>query len=166
MSADEDLAQIARQEEELQFDRFDARAAWALGCRLRETAEARGAVLAIDVSLGGQTVFFSLMPGATPNNANWVRRKRNTTQFFQRSSYAIGLQMERDKTDFYGKFALTPADYAIHGGAFPLRVTGVGMVGTVAVSGLPQKEDHGLVVEVLAALLGRSAATGQAVQAR
>jgi uncharacterized protein (UPF0303 family) len=36
-----------------------------------------------------------------------------------------------------------------HGGAFPVIVHRVGMVGTVAVSGLPQADDHALVVEGL-----------------
>lgn len=155
MDLDIDLGRLARQENELQFEAFDAVAAWTLGCRLREEAGRRGAVLAIDVSLGGQTVFSSLMPGATPNNANWVRRKRNTVQLFHRSSYAVALQAEKDKINFFEKFALPAADYAAAGGGFPLRVTGTGVVGSVAVSGLPQRQDHGLVVEVLAALMGK-----------
>lgn len=153
MDLDNDLTRLALQEKELVFEAFDAGAAWTLGCRLREEAGRRGAILAIDVSLGGQTVFCSIMPGATPNNANWVRRKRNTVQFFHRSSYAVGLQAEKDKTNFFEKFALPPADYAVAGGGFPLRVIGTGVVGAVAVSGLPQRQDHGLVIEVLAALV-------------
>ena len=43
--------------------------------------------------------------------------------------------------------------YAAHGGAFPILLRGTGCIGTVAVSGLPQLEDHRLVVEVLEAVL-------------
>src|SRR5579883_2636195 len=46
-----------------------------------------------------------------------------------------------------------PDLFAAHGGAFPVLVAGVGLVGTVAVSGLPQLEDHLLVVEALQAFL-------------
>ena len=43
--------------------------------------------------------------------------------------------------------------YAAHGGAFPILLRGTGCIGTVAVSGLPQLEDHRLVVEALEAVL-------------
>ena len=45
---------------------------------------------------------------------------------------------------------LTFPEYAPHGGGFPLIVEGAGPVGVVIVSGLPQLEDHALVVECLA----------------
>jgi uncharacterized protein (UPF0303 family) len=139
----------------LQFERFDSGVAWELGLLMREMALQRGAVIAFDMSLGAQTLFFHSMPGATPNNANWVRRKRNTVLHFHRSSYGLGLQLERDKVDFTAKFGLSLSDYALHGGGFPVRVAQIGVVGAVAISGLPQREDHELVVEVLARFLGK-----------
>jgi uncharacterized protein (UPF0303 family) len=50
---------------------------------------------------------------------------------------------------------LSLADYATHGGSFPLAVKGAGVVGSVTVSGLPQRADHELAVEALCAVLGR-----------
>ena len=47
---------------------------------------------------------------------------------------------------------LADRDVADHGGSFPIVVDGVGCVGAVTVSGLPQREDHELVVEALAEL--------------
>jgi uncharacterized protein (UPF0303 family) len=44
---------------------------------------------------------------------------------------------------------LNETEFAPHGGAFPLMIKGVGIVGTITVSGLPQKEDHDFVVGVL-----------------
>ena len=46
-------------------------------------------------------------------------------------------------------------DYAAHGGSFPINVAGAGIVGSVTISGLPQREDHNLVVEALCLLTGR-----------
>ena len=42
-----------------------------------------------------------------------------------------------------------------HGGAFPLAVEGAGVIGTVVVSGLPQLDDHAMVVKALHQFLGR-----------
>ncbi len=38
---------------------------------------------------------------------------------------------------------------------FRCAVTGAGVVGSVTVSGLPQRADHELVIEALCAMLGR-----------
>jgi uncharacterized protein (UPF0303 family) len=49
---------------------------------------------------------------------------------------------------------LSIREVAPHGGSFPIVVAGVGCVGAATVSGLPQREDHELVVEALAAQCG------------
>lgn len=152
---DRDLARIAEQEQRLRFGRFDATTAWEVGCRLREAALARGAPVVVDVSLHGQRLFHAALPGATPDNAEWVRRKRNTVARFHRSSYAVGLSLKRQGTTLEAKFGLTLADHAAHGGGFPVLLAGTGCVGCVTVSGLPQREDHELVVAALEAQLGR-----------
>ena len=46
-------------------------------------------------------------------------------------------------------YLLSEKDYAPHGGSFPIIVKGTGMVGTITVSGLPQEEDHKLVVQTI-----------------
>jgi len=48
-----------------------------------------------------------------------------------------------------GTTGLDLRDYSTHGGCFPVFLTGTGCVGTITVSGLPQREDHELVVSVL-----------------
>lgn len=158
MSLESDLAKIALQERTLCFGKFDEGVAWELGCRLRAAAEKRGAALAIDITFGGRTVFGCALTGTSPNNADWIRRKRNTALHFHRSSYGFGLQLQNEQLDLAGKFGLTVSDYAVQGGAFPIRVDGAGVVGAVTVSGLPQREDHKLVVSVLAEFLGKTAA--------
>jgi uncharacterized protein (UPF0303 family) len=149
-----DLQSIAAQEKALVFPRFDVARAWQLGAYLREIATARGFALAIDVRTFGQPLFFSALDGATPDNIDWVRRKSNVVAHFRRSSYAIGLRMQQAGTTLVDKHGLAVSEYAPHGGAFPLTVAGAGVIGSVAVSGLPQRADHELVVEALAAELG------------
>jgi len=148
----EDLAKIADQERELQFVKFDEDAAWSLGSRLRSMAVAREAVAVIDVRRFGQPLFYTAIAGTSPDNAEWVRRKSNTVARFHRSSYGVGLEFG---ARLFDKYALSPADYAGHGGSFPIRVQGAGAIGSITVSGLPQRSDHELVVEALCAELGK-----------
>jgi uncharacterized protein (UPF0303 family) len=150
-----DIEQIALQEQRLQFERFDATTAWELGTLLKTTAEQRGVAVAIDIQLHGQPLFFFAMPGTTPDNVDWIRRKRNVVQRFHKSSYAMGLQLKQRGIQLGESFGVSPSDYATAGGCFPLILRGTGCVGTITVSGLPQREDHNLVVEALAEMLGQ-----------
>ena len=154
MDLAQDIACIAAQEERLVFARFDNASAWELGSRLKALAEARGVAVAIEIRIARETVFFHAMPGTTPANADWARRKRNTVDLLQQSSYGIGRELQRDGSSLEEKMALPARDFASHGGCFPLRVTGAGCIGTVTVSGLPQRDDHNMVVQVLADLCG------------
>ena len=90
---------------------------------------------------------------ATPDNADWVRRKSRVVEHFRRSSYAIGLRMQQTGSTLAEKHGLPIAEFAPHGGSFPLTVAGAGVIGSVTVSGMPQRADHELVVEALCAQL-------------
>jgi uncharacterized protein (UPF0303 family) len=155
MSIDDDLKRIALQEERLRLPRFDAAVAWELGLVLKAAADREGARVAIDISTPSYTLFSHAMEGATPDNAEWVRRKRNVTLRFFRSSYAVGLELKRDGRTLEERFGLSAADYMAHGGAFPVRLAGSSLViGAITVSGLPQREDHDLLSRALAEFLG------------
>ena len=134
--------------------RLDAQVAWELGHRLRTLAVDRGLSLVIDVRRFGQPLFYAALEGTTPDNVEWVRRKSNVVARFHRSSYAVGLGLKLKNTTLLERQGLPVADYATDGGSFPLSVTGSGVVGSVTVSGLPQRSDHELVVEALCGLLG------------
>jgi uncharacterized protein (UPF0303 family) len=154
MPITDDLTRIALQEQTLQFASFDESTAWALGSRLREFAMARNLAIVIDVRRFGQPLFYTALPGTTPDNVDWVRRKSNLTARFHRSSYAVGLELKAKNSSLAETYALPDAEYASHGGCFPIRVQGAGIIGSVTVSGLPQRADHALVIEALCAELG------------
>lgn len=148
MNLTNDLAKIALQEERLQFDAFTPDMAWQLGTRLKEAVKALGKSVAIDIQLVGQPLFFFAMPGTTPDNVDWIRRKRNVVHRYQRSSYAIGLEFQQKNTTLQER-GLDSRDHAPAGGCFPIRLRGTGFIGTITISGLPQREDHNVVVAVL-----------------
>ncbi|WP_331372374.1 heme-degrading domain-containing protein [Sinorhizobium chiapasense] len=152
MNIDNDLRRIALQERELQFERFNLDTAWELGATLRRMAAERKLGVVIDITLFSMQVFYAALEGATPDNPNWVRRKRNTVFRLFKSSYATGLSLLKQQTNLQAKLGLPDAEYAAHGGSFPIIVKGTGCIGAVTVSGLPQREDHNLVVGALAEL--------------
>jgi uncharacterized protein (UPF0303 family) len=155
MSISDDLARIAFQEQELQFASFDEETAWRLGSRLRAMAVAREFKIVIDVRRFGQPLFYTALAGTVPDNVDWVRRKSNVTARFLRSSYAIGLEMEAKQSNLFDRYGLAVSEYASHGGCFPIRVVQAGGIGSVTVSGLPQRADHELAVEGICGELGR-----------
>ena len=146
----QDRAHIAMQEKQLVFPSFDANAAWSLGNTIRALAVERGLSVVIDIRRFGdphQQLFYTALPGTTPDNARWVERKLKIVSRFHRSSYAAGLYLQEQGTTFEAKYSLPDADYATHGGAFPITLAGTGIVGSVTVSGLPMRADHELAVE-------------------
>jgi len=150
----EDIEKILVQEKTLVFGAFDEAAAFDLGSRIRDFAVADGLGVAIDVSLWDRRLFYAATPGATADNQEWVRRKFNVVRRFHASSYRLVLEQDRGDRMFSPHRALPVEDYALAGGGFPIRVTGAGVIGTAIVSGLPQREDHNLVVKALAMVLG------------
>ena len=149
------LAELADEEEELQFSGFTNDDAWDLGSALVAAARRDGAPVAVDVSRHGHQLFHASLPGTSPDNDSWIQRKTRVVHRFGHSSlYVRQASIERGTT-FEEEFGLDPALYAAHGGAFPVVVRSVGPVGAVVVSGLPQLEDHRMVVAAIRAHLGR-----------
>lgn len=136
-----DLDVIAHQEDVLRFDSFDATAAWDIGTRLMEEVKSRGAAAAIDVQLGNHQLFFYAMPGTSPDNIDWLRRKKNVVAHFHQCSYYVGLKLKSQNANLQEKLGLPLRDYTPHGGCFPIKLkSGSGCIGTIAISGLPQRQ--------------------------
>ncbi len=147
------VAELTAQEQELRWQRFDEDDAWRLGVALATTAREQQLPVAVDITRGDHQLFHAALPGSAPDNDAWLRRKARVVRRFHHSSLHVG-QLCRDAGRSLEEMFLVPTGrYAAHGGAFPLTVVGVGVIGSVAVSGLPQLEDHALVVEVVRSLL-------------
>ncbi|MET8815250.1 heme-degrading domain-containing protein [Streptomyces sp. NPDC004549] len=143
------VADLEEQERRLVFRTFTYDDAWALGSLLVELGRERQAPIAIDIHRAGQQLFHAALPGSTPDNDAWIARKRRVVERYGAASYLVGSRFRAKGTTFEDSSRLDPDQYAAHGGSFPITVDGVGVVGSVTVSGLPQVEDHRLVVEAL-----------------
>lgn len=146
---------LEEQEGRLALAAFDNNVAWELGGILVELARQSQAPVAIDVSAGEQCLFHCGLAGSCADNDAWIQRKRRVVARYGESSYLVGTRFRARGTTFEQSSLLDPGEYAAHGGAFPLRLAGSGklVVGTAAVSGLPQAEDHAMVVAALEVLV-------------
>ena len=151
MDSDDDLlARLLAEEEELQFDAFTNETAWELGHALVDAARRDGLSVTVDIRRGEQQLFHYALPGTAADNDEWIERKNRVVRRFGHSTFAM---RAAEGEAFAENYLLDPTLFAAHGGAFPVIVRDVGVVGTVTVSGLPQEEDHRLVVSVLRAFL-------------
>ena len=147
MGADDDqLATLLAQEQRLVFTHFDLDTAWALGSQLRAAALGEQLPIAISIRRHQQTLFHCALPGSSADNDGWLLRKAAVVERYGHSSYYVGCKFRADGGDFDTDSRLDTAVFAAHGGAFPLIVAAAGVIGTVAVSGLPQVDDHEFVV--------------------
>jgi uncharacterized protein (UPF0303 family) len=147
------LTELAAEEEELQLLRFTNDDAWELGSAMVARARRERLPVAIDVSRHSSQLFHAALAGATPDNDAWIARKAATVLRFGHSSLYVGQRAREAGTTFEEQTGLDPQRYVAHGGGFPLIVRDVGPVGVVVVSGLPQVEDHRMVVAALRDLL-------------
>jgi uncharacterized protein (UPF0303 family) len=129
---------------------FTQEDAWNLCVIANDLATERGYPIVIDIREGNTSLFTVKLPGATDENLNWARRKRNLTLLTKVASW------EHDKArkagnDIIAEQNLDEKDYASHGGCVPISVNGE-MVATLTISGLPSKDDHEFAVECLTLL--------------
>jgi uncharacterized protein (UPF0303 family) len=151
------IATIEDQERHLVFSRFDNEDAWRLGCAIVQMAQERDLGITIDIRRGTQQLFHAALPGTSADNDAWVERKVRVVERFGASSYLVGLRSAAKGEPFAVRRDDLPAHlFAAAGGSFPIRISGVGVVGAVTVSGLVQEDDHELVVEALRTFLGGS----------
>ena len=146
--------ELEEQERRLVLPSADLASLYALGRRMADTALERGLPILVQIRFGDRLVFVASLPGSTASNDDWAERKARLAAWFEQSSLRVGVTNRRDGADVHRRHALPVERFAAHGGAFPLRVAGVGVIGTVVVSGLPQLDDHAFAVEMLEAHLG------------
>ena len=154
MPADIDLKIIAEQEAKLVFDRFDEDVAYAIGSLIREEGKAIGKGLVAGVFTWDRTLFWGATAGSTSANWSWGTRKVGLVKAMFKSSYRVVLERGDKPRLLEPQWGMEPTQYAIAGGAFPIRVNGVGIIGAVAVSGLHERDDHEFARSAIARVLG------------
>ena len=143
------LAILRKQEQMAQFQGFSEEIAFDFGSVVYGIARGRRSPVVVNIRTSDRVLFHAAMPGATPDNDEWVRRKSNVVLRYHQSSLQFG-----DTLAFKGRIinpdmGIDMMNFAGHGGSFPIRVKKAGVVAAVTVSGLPQLDDHRMIVEAL-----------------
>ncbi|RUX04659.1 MAG: heme-degrading domain-containing protein [Mesorhizobium sp.] len=154
MTVADDIALIKKQEEALVFTAFDEAVAFKLGSAVRDRALAEKLPVTVDIRTFDRPLFYAAMPGSNASNPDWARRKINVVKRYLKSTYRLVLEQQRPDRTFKIGEGLDIADYVLAGGGFPVAVKGAGVIGVIAVSGLPERQDHGVVVDALCDHLG------------
>ena len=149
------LKTLLQQEQELQFTKFNEVTAWQLGTQMVERAMRDNLPVTIDITRGQHQLFHASMPGTAADNDEWVKRKVCLVNRFGHSSFYMGQMLKHKGKTIEQSYLISEAEFAPHGGCFPIIVKGTGMVGTITVSGLPQEDDHKLVVETIRAFIAK-----------
>ncbi|MDR0447236.1 MAG: heme-binding protein [Treponema sp.] len=144
---DKTIEIISKQEELLVFPHFNRQDAWDLGHVFAEIIAGKKVPAPICVRLlSGQIVFQWAGDGTNADNDYWMIRKFRLVRDMDMSSL-LNVAWFKKKGETLESRGLDPNRYAAAGGGFPIRIKGSGLFAVAAVSGLPQVEDHALLVE-------------------
>jgi len=143
------LNQLLQLEQELQFEKFNEATAWQIGSQLVEHGRKEELPITIDITRGTHQLFHASLPGTSADNDEWVKRKVRLVYRFGHSSFYVGQLLKSKGKRIEEAYLISENEYAPHGGCFPIIVKETGIVGTITVSGLPQEEDHKLVVDAI-----------------
>lgn len=146
---DDILIELLQEEQELQFTKFNEITAWKIGSQLVERSASNNLPVTIDITRGDHQLFHASLRGTSPDNDEWVKRKVRLVYRFGHSSFYMGQLLKSKGKSIKEAYLLSESDYAPHGGCFPIILKDSVMIGTIAVSGLSQEEDHKLVVQTI-----------------
>lgn len=150
--AKELLKLVEKQEELLVFEKFTNEDALKLGIILTEVTKDTPAPLSIRVFMGDTIVFQYAMEGDAETRFGWTYRKYQLIKKTGHSS--MHGKVRAMFLDELQDLCAQPDIYGFGCGGFPITVKGQGIVGAVAVSGLPDPADHLYVVEALEKMIG------------
>ncbi len=150
MNNNEDiLKRLDDEHKDLQFKSFSNKKALQIGLKLLEIAEEKHLAITIDITRHNHQLFHYACEGTSKDNDEWVKRKSNVVNHFSKSSFYIKYFLEQNDTSLEKMFFLNQNKYSAFGGSFPIIIKDTGCIGTITVSGLPDEEDHKLVISVI-----------------
>jgi uncharacterized protein (UPF0303 family) len=138
----------------LRFSHFSRNDVWDLGNVMVNEILDKKYILSVSIRLISELIAFQYFPeGTNLNNDFWMRRKFNMVRDKEASSLLTALRWQK-KDEGLEYQGLSPSEYVMCGGGFPIVVKGTGLVGAALVSGLPHLQDHDILIETISRYLG------------
>lgn len=141
------IADLAEEAKSVIYPHFDEKIAFDLGRRIAQIALTEGFGVVVNIRTANRTLFHAATPNSAALNDLWARRKSNTVFMTGKASLTVGVE-NRAKGRSLLDDGLIHTDYADHGGAVPVIAAGA-LVAVATVSGLPQLDDHALVIRAM-----------------
>ncbi len=139
-------------EQELQyrFESFSNSDAWEIGKYLAEKAQNEQLSYSVAITINDNTIFQFANVGSNKLHEIWLKRKSNTVNTIYKSTAQVKAMLEDfQETPGTNRWQLDPKEYAFIAGGFPITLTTGRVIGSIAVSGLLDYEDHDLIIEAL-----------------
>ena len=149
------LKEIEQQEKDLQFCEFTSETALEIGNILIELAKKDNLAVTFDITRNGHQLFHYAREGTSPDYDRWIKGKIKVVTLLNKSSHYVEIMLKKLGQSIDEVYHLDTREYFPDGGCFPIRIKNVGLVGTITVSGLTSKEDHGLAVKAIEEYLNR-----------
>lgn len=149
--------EITNQENQALLSHFNLADVDPLVDSLRKIGKADFERVCILITINKREVFFHAGTQTTHENNLWIQKKANVVDAFDHSSLFEKAVYADDPDSFYKGSGLSPKDFAIVGGGFPIGITNTGIIGSLIVSGLTDEEDHELAYNALLDLKAQQA---------
>src|SRR5258706_2225034 len=139
---EEILKQLIKEEEELQFIKFNEDTAWQIGSNLVTQAITDRLPITIDITRGDHQVFHASRPGTSADNDEWVKRKVRLVYRFGHSSFYIGQLLKSKGKRLEEAYLISESLYAPNGGRFLIPVKRTRVIVSITGSWRVQAEGH------------------------
>lgn len=143
------LDNVLTQEKETELPHFNLTDVDYLVASLKKIGKENYEKVCILIKINQREVFFHAGNQTTNENNIWIKKKENVVDAFDHSSMFKKLSYLDDPNSFYQETGLSPRDYAIVGGGYPIAIKNTGVIGSLIVSGLTDEEDHELAYNSL-----------------
>ncbi|WZL81178.1 heme-binding protein [Vallitaleaceae bacterium 9-2] len=141
---------LLEEEMSLQLKKFSRSDAFELALIILEKVEEYEKPIIIEIEMNKVVIFRYFMDETIEDGALWLARKRNSVNLMNMSSLRFQYWLKQKNATISSRL-LNTRDYIDCGGGYPIRIEGMGVMGSICVTGLIDTEDHKLIVDSLKA---------------